>query len=759
MMHNFSRIPAELQQLNQWCLWRYEETSNGKPTKVPYQPDGIKHASVTDRATWHSFANCITAFNTGSFAGMGFIFSDSDPYAGIDLDASDDNNILERQAKIFAQFDSYAERSPSGNGLHIIIRASVISGRKRSSVELYSSNRFFTMTGDVYNDKPIANRQELAEILWQEMGKVKEQTFAGSFEEPHTDAQIIEQATNASNGAKFAALQAGNWKDMYPSQSEADMAYCDIVAFYTQSRNQISRLFRNSGLGQRDKAKRVDYVQYMLNKVFDRMLPPVDIEGLQNAWGEASAKHAAQSATAAPVELPPPSPYQQPPGLLGDIARFVYEASPRQVPEIALAAAVAFMSGLCGRAYNVSGTGLNQYVLLLAPTGTGKEAMASGIDKLVASIRDEVPAIKQFIGPGEIASGQALLKYLSKTSSSFVCVIGEFGLKLQQLSSMRANPAELMLKKVLLDLYNKSGNGKQLQPAIYSQKENNTEAINSPAVTLLGESTPETFYSTINESIIADGLLPRFMIVEYMGHRPRRNLNHLTAQPSEQLKERLATLTAHCLRLNAGTNGWPLAVNVQFTPEAEALLDKFDIFADNEINGSSSEIIKQLWNRAHIKALKLASLVAVGVHPYEPTIDMDQATWAINIVRQDIHTLQAKFAAGEIGKDESENKQHEYVKMAVKQYLNSEFELIKKYSNNTVLHTAKVIPYAYISRKLMAAAPFRLDRMGATHAIKKVIQNLLDSGYLKEMDKASMSAQYKTSQKAYMVADASWIWG
>lgn len=130
------------------------------------------------------------------------------------------------------------------------------------------------------------------------------------------------------------------------------------------------------------------------------MLPPVDIDGLQNQLQEAIEKRQREDLKKAkslqneqqkaqptsdnePQKLKPSKDvYSVPPGLVGEIAQFIYAQAPRPVPEIALAGALGMVAGIAGRAYNVSGTGLNQYTLLLAPTGTGKEAIASGIDKL-----------------------------------------------------------------------------------------------------------------------------------------------------------------------------------------------------------------------------------------------------------------------------------------------------------------------------------------------------------------------------------------
>lgn len=447
------------------------------------------------------------------------------------------------------------------------------------------------------------------------------------------------------------------------------------------------------------------------------------------------------------------TPYTFPPGLLGDVAEFFYAASPRPVPEIALAAAMAFMAGLCGRAWNVSNTGLNQYVLLLAPTGTGKEAMAAGVSKLTGTAKTQCPSIVQFMGPGEIASGQALLKYLSKTSPCFLSIVGEFGLKMQQLSSQRANPAELMLKRVLLDLYNKSGAGNILQPSVYSQKENNTDALYAPSVTLLGESTPEAFFAAIDETMIADGLLPRFTFVEYRGKRPRYNKHHASVVPNAQLVQDVATLAASALSLARQSQ----TIHVNPTPEADTLLDRINEYADDMINGTNNDVIRHLWNRAHIKTMKLSALVAVGVNPSHPVITVEHVMWAKTIIEHDIRKLQERFEAGEFGRDCEETKQSAEVCRVMSEYVKNDAVAAIKYGSTIEMYRDKITPYAYINKRLIACAAFRHDRSGATNAIKRTIQTLIDSGMIAEIGRTEMQKRYDTAQKAYMIVNTSII--
>jgi hypothetical protein len=121
------------------------------------------------------------------------------------------------------------------------------------------------------------------------------------------------------------------------------------------------------------------------------------------------------------------------------------------------------------------------------------------MDKLMNAIRAQVPAASEFVGPAEIQSPEALLKYMGYASSSFVSMIGEFGLKLKQLSAFNATPGMIGLRRLLLDLFNKSGEGKLLHPMIYSDKQKNTDVVNAPAFSIMGESTPEKFYEALNE--------------------------------------------------------------------------------------------------------------------------------------------------------------------------------------------------------------------------------------------------------------------
>ena len=759
---SFAAIPEELRVLPNWIVWRLEHPANSKPTKRPYQTNG-QLASVTNPAHWVTFEVAFNTLSLGSYTGLGFVFTNTF-YSGIDLDDAsvladgspnpNHQSDLNRQIKIAHEFDSYSEISPSGKGLHIIVKGKVPDGKRTNFIELYPSGRYFTMTGQVHNNKPIGDCQDLLTLLWQQMGGVINKPSASSQDETQSDEEILALARK-HNSTTFDPLEAGQWIGSYPSQSEADLAYMNIIAYYTNNKAQVARIYSKSKLSETDpKRKLAKYVNRTVNTAFDLKVPPINFEGMKEAFANKLAVSSSPVKTAAFDAENDSSNLSTaaitlPPGLMGEIASFIYASSPRPVPEVSLAAAIGLMAGICGRAYNISGTGLNQYVLLLAMTGAGKEAMAEGIDRLMSEIKMQVPTSTGFIGPSEISSGSALFKYLGNSSQSFVSLLGEFGLRIKQLSAANANGAEVSLRRMILDLYNKSGHNRTLAASAYSKKEDSTSSIPSPAFSILGESTPERFYEVLNEDMISEGLLPRFLLIEYKGGRVPNNESRASVAPTISLIERLASLTAYCESINHSNPR--RVINVQSDKQAAEFLYHFDKLSDAKINGADKDVIRQLWNRAHIIVLKLSALIAVGENMIEPTININTVNWAADLVKNDIATLTARFEAGEIGGNTSELNQMKDIIRVIRDYVQKDFAYVSKYQAVEKMHHNKIISNTYLSLRLTKMASFRNDRIGGTIALKRAIQNLVDNGKLIALSSIELSSKYSTTQKAYAI--------
>jgi putative DNA primase/helicase len=140
-------IPEELKTRPQWVMWK---AVGDKPDKVPYSARSGRRASSTDLLTWSTFQEALKAYENGDFAGLGFVFSSADPYTGIDIDrcVDDHGKIALWALEIVRYFNSYTELSASGSGLHIIVRGEV-PNRRKGEVEVYSSKRYFSVTGHI----------------------------------------------------------------------------------------------------------------------------------------------------------------------------------------------------------------------------------------------------------------------------------------------------------------------------------------------------------------------------------------------------------------------------------------------------------------------------------------------------------------------------------------------------------------------------------------------------------------------------------
>ncbi|MEK6271616.1 MAG: hypothetical protein AABM42_03090 [Actinomycetota bacterium] len=165
-------IPAELRELPQWVVWRREER-NGKPTKVPYRAKDLgMRASVSKPSTWSDPDAALSAWQTGCADGVGFVFTENDPFAGIDLDhCFEDGELHPDAAAIVAALNSYAERSPSGRGLHVLVRAELNGTRRRTGktpwggqLETYDRGRYFCVTGEPLPGAPAAIEPRQAEL-------------------------------------------------------------------------------------------------------------------------------------------------------------------------------------------------------------------------------------------------------------------------------------------------------------------------------------------------------------------------------------------------------------------------------------------------------------------------------------------------------------------------------------------------------------------------------------------------------------------
>jgi putative DNA primase/helicase len=192
-----------------------------------------------DAETWSDFATA-RKYAATECLGLGFVFTNDDPLEGVDLDDCRDvesGALTDWADDIVTRLDPFTEISPSGTGIHVMVKGVLPDGRNRhGDVELYETSRFFTVTGDHLEGTPetVATREDAlaavhTEYVTQDEGHSNDQPTTDvtgcSDTEPSTsgngnelgDEALLEKARNAKNGEKFDRLYRGHITE-YPSQ-------------------------------------------------------------------------------------------------------------------------------------------------------------------------------------------------------------------------------------------------------------------------------------------------------------------------------------------------------------------------------------------------------------------------------------------------------------------------------------------------------------------------------------------------------------
>ena len=202
-------FPQELKQMRRWVNYRLIPDETGeKPKKMPINPVTGKSAKSNDPSTWTDYQTAIDAVEKYGFTGVGFMFTKEDGFVGVDIDHCYDpeaGTFNEVATAILAKQKTYAEFSPSGDGVHLWFRGEKPAGASKNTetgVEMYDSVRYFTVTEKTLSDAtPTIQQAEPDTLQWihatyiekqkKPKGKKKKAKKARSSEKL-TDEEIIE---------------------------------------------------------------------------------------------------------------------------------------------------------------------------------------------------------------------------------------------------------------------------------------------------------------------------------------------------------------------------------------------------------------------------------------------------------------------------------------------------------------------------------------------------------------------------------------
>lgn len=726
----YEHIPQELTCLNQWMVTR-------EGSKKPYSPNDLTSDAWGKPESWGTFSQAVGLVRSGIAEHIGLVLRKENGIVAIDLDNKPDNPATDEQLmthyNVLQAFGaSYTERSVSSTedypGYHIFVRGNIAASVNRGNVELRCDN-FIVVTGDVDGDtpKPILNGAVITarlENLAAFMGVGKQQiALVDDAPRRHATEYIVEKMLD-SKGSDYLRQPIG--------KSETDYTiFAWIWESWTQNRVQALEVFDSFPYAQRKKSDGTALTPYHKNLALEKAIAlveskkaAIDITKFKTPVVRVEKEKPQQIY---PLVIPPQS-------LISEIVQYGLQISHKPSEHTALAGALALLAGICGRSYTTptnGGTAL--FLFLIAETGAGKEAAKTLVKRLLNNVQQQGIANAPDMAGFKLISGPGVHSMLTEQNGMSTVLLENEGVNKLALISKKASPLHEELLSTLLGLYSDNQPGGMLQRTGHATKEKKLGTIQFPAVSLLFEGVPEEFDRNLSDEMISGGLLPRFITIERIGGTVR-NLNVEHVEPSPWLQQQMLSLVKHSIEMQL-TNKYQ---RVDWDTEGMETMHAFALHADAETSSRSSVVTAQLWNRAYENALRVASLVAVAYDMEHPVITKTVADWAINFVMHSLWSMERRFTTGSVG--EGDSVQISKVREILEKYRSSEYEAIKNQYTKPEAHDKGIIAYSYLQNKTQSVPAFKKDRIGATSALKRVLETMVNTGELQKLDVKTQSA-------------------
>ena len=214
---------------------------------------------------------------------------------------------------------------------------------------------------------------------------------------------------------------------------------------------------------------------------------------------------ASESAVAAPgAAVDALEVYTHCPGAIGGIVDWITATARRPNRVLALGAALTVVGTLIGR--RVAGpthSATHLYVVPVGPTGSGKQHV---LDAGWALMR--AAGAHGHIGPSEFISMPAVVNFIMRKPLA-LCLQDEYGAFLKRVTHKKASGFEMTISKVLRTLWATSFTA--MATPEWANRE--MKIIQSPAISILGMSTPEEFHSALQGESVENGFLNRFLVL------------------------------------------------------------------------------------------------------------------------------------------------------------------------------------------------------------------------------------------------------
>jgi len=464
------------------------------------------------------------------------------------------------------------------------------------------------------------------------MALAKEAFFAGVRE---TLPQIARQAVSEAEGNHYRSLYVTAWRAGLSVASENEIVEAVRQAL---AAGEYADLSGASPLFPVRKAMRAraDCCRDELDS-FD--LPhegPACIVFGEFEGEPGTAQEPAKQGSAPDEDGPASFDLSSEPGLLGDIARWSQICAFRPVKEFAQPAALAVLAAMFGRRWATpTGLGLNLYLVAIAETGGGKDALLDAPRRLLAAA-----GFRHLLGPGDFSSDAAIEKSL-RSRPSQIMPLDEFGKLAQAMMGRNAPAFAKLAAKSILELYPRSGPGSEWTGKARASDEHDcaAEPIHSPTLSLLGVSTPEGFFDGMSQSTLDDGFLNRLTVVR-AGATGDRQRDPARLTPPAALLDALREAyeasqpTGNLTEAVARNSGAvpPMSFARWADDAAIAEIERVEAWEDAATDAGRRGVA----GRTAEQVQKIATLRALSRSPSDPTVEAGDVVWAFAMVEASI---------------------------------------------------------------------------------------------------------------------------
>lgn len=333
-----------------------------------------------------------------------------------------------------------------------------------------------------------------------------------------------------------------------------------------------------------------------------------------------------------------------PPGAMGDIFRFYNATSGNYTPSMATQTAIAVASILTSRYFMTDkGNTSSLYFVNIAKSGVGKEHCKTIIERVLKSCD-----MGKLIGGDGFTSSTAVLSTLVLRPKVIV-VLDEFGRNLEAACA----PGNSMLREANTALMEATARTTgTLRPKNYASLNLTKEQAEAmldryvewPAPTLVGLTTPSTFFGNIRTTDVLDGFLGRFVIDVCDAERALRRDTAPMDVP-DAVKEWAEEIVQRYKAVNIEDNAKvaPDPIMVNYSEEAYAEQRKFEQWCIDMQNKHEETGLGGVVARSNEQSMRLALICALACDPKATTIYPDHVKWATEYIKSKAVRLLESF--------------------------------------------------------------------------------------------------------------------